>query len=211
MIAKRELRVLIVDDHAVMRRGLTCFLGDYEGFAVVGEAADGAAAVAQCLQLRPDVVLMGLLLPTLDGVEATARIRQQCPGTQVVAISSVADEGLVQRALGAGAIAFLLTSAEADEIVAAVRRAAAGRPTLGAEATEAVIHAALHQLPGEELTRREHEVLALMTHGLSNPEIARQLMVSRSTVKFHVSSILGKLGTGSRTEAVARAVERHLV
>jgi NarL family two-component system response regulator LiaR len=211
MSAKRVLRVLIVDDHTIVRRGLEAFLHDYDDFALAGEASDGESALAQCARLQPDVVLMELLLPDLNGVELTRRIRRQFPAVQVVILTSVQDEGWVQRALGAGAIAYLLKSADADELAAAIRRAAAGRATLGSEATAALIHASLRHRPAEELTRREHEVLALMIKGLDNPAIARQLVVSRSTVKFHVSSILAKLGTPSRAGAVAHAVEHHLV
>jgi NarL family two-component system response regulator LiaR len=211
MSSEHRIRVLIVDDHAVVRRGLEAFLQAYDDLELVGEAADGAAAITLCERLRPDVVLMDLLLGELDGVEATRQIRRRHPPTQVIALTSVRDELWVQRALAAGAIAYLLKNADSQELAAAIRRAASGRPTLGPEATEALIHASLHESPAEELTSREREVLALMSKGLSNPEIARKLVVSRSTVKFHVSSILGKLGTASRTEAVVHAIERHLV
>jgi NarL family two-component system response regulator LiaR len=211
MSSEHPIRVLVVDDHAVVRRGLEAFLQVYDDLELVGEAADGPEAIAECERLRPDVVLMDLLLGEMDGVEATRQIRRRLPATQVIALTSVRDELWIQRALAAGAIAYLLKNADSLELAAAIRRAAAGRPTLGAEATEALIHASLQEPPAEELTGREREVLALMSKGLSNPEIARKLVVSRSTVKFHVSSILGKLGTSSRTEAVVQAIERHLV
>jgi NarL family two-component system response regulator LiaR len=211
MGSEHPIRVLIVDDHAVVRRGLEAFLQAYDDLELVGEAADGAEAITLCERLAPDVVLMDLLLGELDGAEATRQIRRRHPHTQVIALTSVRDELWVQRALAAGAIAYLLKNADAQELAAAIRRAASGRPTLGPEATEALIHASLQEPPVEELTSREREVLALMSKGLSNPEIARKLVVSRSTVKFHVSSILGKLGTASRTEAVVQAIERHLV
>jgi NarL family two-component system response regulator LiaR len=211
MSASRQIRVMVVDDHPVVRRGLEAVLRAYDDLLWVGEACDGPEAITLCQRLQPDVVLMDLLLPTLDGVEAIRRIRRQSPQVQLIALTSVHDELWVQRALGAGAIAYLLKSATADELVAAIRRAHEGHATLGSEAAEALIHATLHEPPFEALTSREREVLALMVKGLSNPAIARRLVVSRSTVKFHVSSILAKLGAGGRTEAVALALERHLV
>lgn len=207
----RPIRILLVDDHAMVRRGLASLLGTFDDLEVVGEAADGAAALAQCERLRPDVVVMDLVLPGIDGVEATRLLRRLCPAPQVVVLSGFQDEGWVQGALAAGAIGYLLKGADADQLVGAIRRAAEGHATLAPEAAEALIQLAVHAAPADALSEREHEVLALLAQGLSNPEIARRLFVSRSTVKFHVSSILAKLGSASRTEAVVTALQRHLL
>lgn len=211
MSKARPIRVLLVDDHAMVRRGLETFLATFEDLEVVGEAADGADAVAQCAQLTPDVVLMDLLLPVVDGIEATRQIRRRFPQTQVVALTCFHDETWVQEALAAGAIAYLLKSAGVGDLVEAIRRAACGQSTISPEVTEDLIQVAVHGSSIDPLTEREREVLALMAKGLSNPDIASRLVVSRSTVKFHVSSILAKLGTASRTEAVILAMQRHLV
>ena len=211
MVGDGLIRIVIVDDHPVVRRGLEAFLELYDDLRLVGAAPDGAAALDLCERLRPDVVLMDLLLGDHDGVEVTQHIRERFPHTQVIILTCARDEVSIRRALGAGALGYLLKNADADELTAAIRRAHSGHATLGTEAAEVLIQASLHQPPVEELTHREHEVLALMARGLANPAIARQLVVSRSTVKFHVSSILAKLGTASRTEAVARAIERHIV
>jgi NarL family two-component system response regulator LiaR len=161
------------------------------------------------------VVLMDLVMPTMDGATATKAIRQQCPNIRVIALTSFKEEELVQGALQAGAIGYLLKNVTADELASAIRAAYAGRPTLAPEAAQALIHASIaaHGPPkiGFDLTEREREVLTLMVSGQTNPEIAEKLIVSRSTVKFHVSSILSKLEASSRTEAVAIAMQNHLV
>lgn len=211
MSEPEKIRVLIVDDHAMVRSGLTAFLLAFEDFELAGEAATGTEAFQKCKQVQPDVVLMDLILPELDGASATRLIRKECPTAQVIALTSFRDEDLVQAALEAGAIAYLYKNVSAEELAEAIRAAHAGRPTLAPEAAEVLIHAATHSSPGHDLTEREREVLKLMVEGLNNPEIAGRLTVSRSTVKFHVSSILAKLGVGSRTEAVAVAVQHHLI
>ncbi len=207
-----RIRVVIVDDHAVVRSGLGAFLMTVDDLELVGQAASGLEALRLCDELRPDVVLMDLVMPEMDGATATHRIREKHPHIQVVALTSFPEEDLVQSALQAGAISYLLKNISADELADAIRAAHAGRSTLAPEAAQALIHAATRPLPpGYDLTSREVEVLKLMVEGLSNPEIANQLVVSRSTVKFHVSSILAKLGVSSRTEAVALALQSHLV
>jgi NarL family two-component system response regulator LiaR len=209
---ENPIRVLIVDDHALVRSGLVAFLYAFEDLELAGEAAGGEEAVRRCSELRPDVVLMDLVMPGMDGAAATSAIRQRCPDIQVIALTSFREEDLVQSALQAGAIGYLLKNVSADELAAAIRAAHAGRPTLAPEAAQVLIHAATHPAaPGGDLTARESEVLALMAKGLSNPDIAERLVVSHSTVKFHVSSILGKLGVTTRTEAVAYALQHRLV
>jgi two-component system, NarL family, response regulator LiaR len=212
MSKPNSIRVLIVDDHAVVRSGLAAFLMAFDDLELVGEAANGKDAVHLCGQVRPDVVLMDLMIPGMDGAAATRAIRQQYPRIQVIALTSFREAELVQAVLQAGAIGYLLKNVTADELADAIRAASGGRPTLAPEVTEALMRAITHPVaPGHDLTAREGEVLALMVKGLTNTEIAMQLMVSRSTVKFYVSSILAKLHVASRVEAVALAIERHLV
>jgi two-component system, NarL family, response regulator LiaR len=212
MTEPRRLQVLLVDDHAMVRRGLATFLKAFDDLNLVGEAADGDEAVRRCAEAQPDVVLMDLVMPGLDGVAATRVIRERFPTVRVLALTSFQDEGLVQRALQAGAIGYLLKNVSADDLASAIRAAHAGRPTLAPEATQALVQAVAHPpVPGQDLTPREREVLALMVQGLSNTAIAARLVVSPSTAKAHVSSILSKLGVTSRTEAVALAMQHHLV
>ena len=206
------IRVMLVDDHAVVRSGLAGFLLVFDDLELVGEASGGEEAARLCEQFRPDVVLMDLVMPGMDGAEATQVIRQRCPDIQVIALTSFEEEELVQRALQAGAIGYLLKNVTADGLADAIRAAKAGRPTLAPEAAQALLQAVARPAgPKVDLTPREREVLALMVQGLSNPNIAARLAISRATVKFHVSSILLKLGSSTRTEAVAFAIQRHLI
>jgi NarL family two-component system response regulator LiaR len=211
MDADRAIKVMIVDDHAVVRSGLSAFLLAFDDLEHVGDATGGADAVSKCTSLRPDVVLMDLVMPEVDGAEATRRIKEACPEVQVIALTSYKEDDLVQGALKAGAISYLLKNVTADELADAIRGAHAGRSTLAPEAAQVLIKAATEPAQDEGLTSRELEVLRLMVRGDSNPDIAEKLFVSRSTVKFHVSNILMKLGTATRTEAVAVAVQRRLV
>ncbi len=214
MSEPKPIRVTLVDDHAVVRSGLSAFLAAYDDFELVGEAANGNEAVALCQAVQPDVVLMDLVMPEMDGAAATEIIRRRWPNIQVVALTSFKEEDLVTKALQAGAIGYLLKDATADELVRAIRAARDGRPTLAPEAAQALIHASRQVEepdPGNGLTAREQQVLELMVAGRSNPEIAQQLVVSRSTAKFHVSSILSKMGVSSRTEAVAVALKNGMV
>jgi NarL family two-component system response regulator LiaR len=207
-----RIRVVIVDDHAMVRRGLAAFLKVFADLELAGEAACGEEAVRLCAELRPDVVLMDLLMGDMDGAAATRTIRQNCPQVQIIALTSFQEETLVHQALQAGAISYLLKNVSAEELASAIRAAHAGQSILAPEAREALLRAADRSpAPGHNLTGREREVLELMAKGLSNTEIARRLVVSQSTIKTHVSSILGKLGVTSRTEAVALAVQHHLV
>jgi NarL family two-component system response regulator LiaR len=212
MTATEPIRVLLVDDHRVVRSGLSAFLMAFEDLELVGEADSGETAVLICNKFKPDVVLMDLVMPGMDGAEATQAIREQCPDIQVIALTSFKEEELVQRALKAGAIGYLLKNVTADELAEAIRAAKAGQPTLAPEAAQVLIQATRKPPEPEfDLTPRELEVLTLMVEGLSNPEIAERLVISRSTAKFHVSGILSKLGVTSRTEAVALAIQQNLV
>jgi two-component system, NarL family, response regulator LiaR len=206
------IRVMLVDDHTMVRRGLATFLQVFDDLELVGEAADGEAALQLCAYVLPDVILMDMVMPDMDGVTATGIIRQRFPSVQVLALTSFKEERLVQNALQAGAIGYLLKNVSAEKLAQAIRAAHAGRSTLSPEATQVLVQAATRTPPpGQDLTEREREVLALMVTGLNNTEISEKLVVSPSTIKSHVSHILTKFGVGSRTEAVALAVRHGLV
>lgn len=207
------IRVMLVDDHAVVRSGLITFLMTCDDMQLVGEAASGEEALKICPQANPDVVIMDLVMPGMDGATATRQLRERCPTIQVIALTSFKDQELVQSALKAGAIGYLLKDVSAQELANAIRAAYAGKPTLAPEAAKALIRATRHPADqiGFDLTNREREVLSLMTQGLNNKQIAEHLVISISTAKFHVSSILSKLGVSSRTEAVALALQNKLL
>ena len=212
MAEPAPIRVLIVDDHTVVRSGLSKFLLVSRDLQLVGEAADGAEAVQMCALYLPDVVLMDLMMPGTDGVEATRAIRQKYPRTQVVALTSFAEDSMVQGALQAGAVGYLQKNVTVAELAAAIRAAHAGRMTLSSEAAQVLAHSVTQPpLPANALTARECDVLSLMADGLNNQEIAQQLVLSLGTVKFHVSNIYQKLGVDSRVAAVTLAMERKLV
>jgi len=212
MNTSTPIRVMLVDDHTMVRRGLAAFLRVFDDLEMAGEAANGAEAIQLCARLLPDVVLMDLAMPDMDGVTATQIIRRRFPGVQVLALTSFTEEELIQNALQAGAIGYLLKDVTADELAQAIRAAHGGRATLSPAAVQAMVHAATQPpTPGHDLTERERVVLALLVKGLNNTEIAEKLFVSPSTIKSHVSHILRKLDVTSRTEAAALAVREHLV
>ena len=212
MKPESRIRVMLVDDHAVVRSGLSAFLMAFDDFELVAEAESGVEAIRRCSQTHPDVVLMDLMMPDMDGASATRAIRERFPDVQILVLTSFKEDELVQDALQAGAIGYLLKSVSAKELAEAIRAAYAGKPTLSPEAAQVLIRSATWPRKRDyDLTPRELEVLSLLVSGMNNNEIAEKLVVSRSTVKFHVSSILSKLNVSSRTEAVALAIQQKLV
>jgi NarL family two-component system response regulator LiaR len=212
MSSEKPIRVMVVDDHAVVRSGLNAFLSSYDDLQMAGTAKSGEEAVQLCEALKPDVVLMDLIMPGMDGVAATKAIRTLLPKTQVIILTSFKEDTMIQKAIQAGAIGYLLKDVQADEIAEAIRLVNAGQSILSPEATQALMRVANQPRKlGYDLSDRELEVLALMVKGLNNTEIAERLVVSLSTIKHHVSHILSKLDATNRSEAVALAVQNHLV
>jgi NarL family two-component system response regulator LiaR len=208
----KRIRIMTVDDHEIFRGGIAFALETYEDLELVGGAHSGEEALRLCEQVRPDVILMDMRMPGLDGPTTTQTIRQQYPRVQILALTSFHDEQLVQRAMAAGAIGYVLKGIPIKELVAAIRAASAGRPTIDEQALQALIQAARSgPRLGDDLTDREREVLALLVEGLSNPEIADRLVISLPTAKAHVRSILAKLRVSGRTEAATVAVKHNLV
>ncbi len=206
------ISVMIVDEHPMVRRGILAFLKSKPALKVVGEACNGQEAVELCAQLQPDVILMDLRMPVMDGVAATRLIHKEFPHIRIIALTTFQDKQLVHDALEAGAISYLLKNVSGDELAEAIHSAYAGRPTLAPEAVQALIQpAATEPALAHDLTAREREVLALLVKGLSNNEIAERLCVSHATAKAHVSNILSKLGVSNRAEAVALALEKRLL
>jgi len=208
----QPIRVMLVDDHTMVRRGLATFLKIYDDLKLVGEAENGEAAVKLCAEVLPDVILMDMALPVMDGATATHAIRQRFPQIQIIVLTSFKEGKVIKKALEAGAIGYLLKDVSADDLVRAIRAAHAGRATLSPEAAQALVETSnLPPTPGLDLTERERDVLKLMIEGLNNTQIAGKLTVSPSTIKSHVSNILAKLGVASRTEAVTLALRNGIV
>ena len=196
----------------LVRSGLEVVFGMFDDIELAGQAGDGDEAVQLCRELRPDVVLMDLVMPGLSGVEATRQILASCPGTKVVALTSFTDEDLIGETLRAGAIGYLMKNVSADQLADAVRAAHAGRSTLAPEAADALVRSvSAPRQSGDSLTAREREVLKLMADGMTNADIAECLVIGVATVKTHVSSVISKLGVSTRTEATALAIRRGLV
>ncbi len=205
------IRILIVDDHSVVRQGLRMFLALDPQLEVVGEAANGERARQLAQELQPDIVLMDLVMPVMDGIAATRAIRAAQPDVEVIALTSVLDDGQVAEAIRAGAIGYLLKDTEADALCTAIKAAAAGQVQLSPSVTARLIREAPPSEGREPLTERETDVLRLLATGRSNKEIAAALVITEKTVKAHVSHILAKLGVTSRTQAALCAVQAGLV
>jgi DNA-binding NarL/FixJ family response regulator len=205
------VRVLIADDHGVVRQGLRMFLALDPDIEIVGEASDGLQALEMTRDLRPDVVLMDLLMPEMDGIQATARVRAEVPDTEVIALTSVLEDSSVVNAIRAGAIGYLLKDTEADALVQAIKAASEGQVQLSPQAAARLMREVRAPNSPEELTEREVDVLRLLAQGKSNKEIALLLSIGEKTVKTHVSNILSKLNVSSRTQAALYAVRIGLV
>lgn len=208
----QPIRIMVVDDHEMVRQGLTTFLKAFDDLQLVAEAESGTSAIQLCAEILPDVILMDMAMPDMDGVSAIHAIRKKHPQVQIIALTSFKEGSRIKKALEAGAIGYLIKDVSADDLARAIRAAHAGRATLSPEATQALVEEE-NQLPvpGHDLTEREREVLALMIEGLNNIQIAGRLTVSPSTIKSHVSNILAKLGVASRTEAVTLALRSGII
>jgi NarL family two-component system response regulator LiaR len=212
MVDGNPIRVMIVDDHLMVRDGLKVFLSVYEDIHVVGEAEDGEQAVSLCSQVQPDVILMDILMPGMDGPTATQRIRAENPSVQVIALTSFADKASVQRAIQSGAISYILKDVHAQKLAESIREAYHGNVTIDSAAAQVLVESASRTSTlGDDLTDRERGVLALLVEGKTNREIADELTLSQGTVRFHVSNILSKLEVTNRTEAVSLALQQGLV
>jgi len=210
--SSQTIQVMLVDDHNVVRSGLATFLRAYDDLELVGEAKNGLEALNLCRKKKPDVILMDLMMPEMDGIAATRAILADYPDIKIIAMTSFEEEELVQGVLAAGAISYLLKNVSSDELAAAIRAAFLGRSTLSPEAATALIHATRPtKQPSFDLTEREREVLNLVVQGHSNQQIADAMVISVATVKAHISSILSKLQVSSRAEAIAYAIKHKIV
>ncbi len=206
------IRVMIVDDHRMVRHGLKTFLAGQKDLLIVAEAGDGQEAVERCTQAQPDVILMDVVMPTMDGPTATTKIRQAFPHIQIIALTTFLEPELVENALKSGAISYLLKDVGANKLAEAIRAAARGQPTIDSSAAHLLVQMAGQPAPvGEDLTERERDILSLLVRGLTNKQIAAELNLSPGTVRIYVSQILTKLGVSNRTEAAALALQHHLV
>lgn len=211
MNATAPIRVLVVDDHKVVRNGLRTFISVSDDLEMVGEAGNGREAVERCAELLPDVVLMDMKMPVMDGPTAIEQIRDQFPEVNVVALTSFDDEAFARRALEAGAVGYLLKDVGEIELALAIRQASQGQGTVAAGTMRALIDQSRGDEYAVDLTDRERETLDLVATGLTNPQIADRLMVSVSTINFHVHNVLEKLGAKTRTEAVSIAAKEGLL
>jgi NarL family two-component system response regulator LiaR len=209
---EKLIRILVVDDHTMVRRGLATFIGVFDDFSMVGEATNGESSIRLCNELNPDIVLMDMVLPDIDGASATRAIKREHPEIRVIFLTSFKDEVLIMNAMQAGAVGYLLKDISANELAQAIRGAMSGQVTFSPEAARIMLTANKQQpVPGGDLTERERAVLELMVEGLNNTQIAQRLFISPATVKSHVSNILSKLNVTGRTEAVALAIRHGLI
>jgi NarL family two-component system response regulator LiaR len=212
MSEQQRIKVMIVDDHMMVRNGLKTFLSLYDDLQVVNEAGDGQQAVAAAREFQPDVILMDVVMPNVDGPAATAAIRRENPAIQVIVLSTFSEQELVKQAIEAGAIGYLLKDVHADRLAQAIRDAHHGRSSLDAGVAWSIIQSTSQPPPlGADLTPREREVLALLADGRTNRQIAQQLAISPATARLHVSNILAKLNAANRTEAVSLALQHNLL
>lgn len=212
MMETKPIRVMIVDDHDMVRNGLSVLLSTFSQFKLIAEASNGEEAIRTANEQRPDVLIMDLVMPGINGVQAIDAIHKNCPQIKIIALTSFKEQNLVYEALQAGAISYLLKNVSIDELAESIMAAYQGKSTLAPEATQALISAVTHPpAPAHDLTEREQEVLALIVKGMNNPDIAEHLTISRSTVKNHVSNILAKLDVSSRAEAIVVALQHKLV
>ncbi len=212
MKKSKVIRILIADDHSITRSGLKTILSVYDDLSLVGEAKNGVEAIDMCSKVNPDIVLMDLDMPVMDGVTATLMIKKKYPDIIVIALTSYVDKHLVREALNAGAISYIIKNISPDELTNSIRDSFYGKTILAPEATKAVVEELKN--PSKEkfnLTIQEHKILKLLTKGSSNKEIAKKLFISEHTAKFHIGNILNKLGAASRTEAAFIATKNNLV
>jgi NarL family two-component system response regulator LiaR len=207
-----RIRVLIADDHALVRNGLKMFLDTWADIEVVGQAANGQEAIDECNQLKPDVVLMDLMMPQMDGIAAARAILHSNPTIRIIALTSFKEDERIYTAVKAGIVGYLLKDCTPEELASAVRDVYAGKITIPGEYLQAALRVAENLNSRQfQLSEREHDVLLLIVRGFSNRQIAHNLTLGESTVKFHVSNILSKLGVATRAEAVALAIQHNLV
>jgi NarL family two-component system response regulator LiaR len=205
------IKVVVVDDHEVVRKGLSAYISVQDDIQIVGEASDGSQVLDLCKKLSPHVVLMDLVMPHTNGIEAIRELRLHAPEVKVIALTSFQEPDMVKEALREGAISYLLKNVSGEDLSTAIRSAVAGKPTLAPEVTMDLVMREKKQESYDALTQREKEVLGLMVEGSSNPDIAKKLFISRSTARAHVSNILSKLSVSNRAEAVAFALRNKLV
>lgn len=212
MIVKNKIKVLIADDHPLVRYGIKTFLETYDDIYIVGEAENGREAIEICEEHLPDVVLMDVRMPGLNGIEATNHILKKRPNIKVIILTTFVDKELIENSLNAGASSYLLKNESGERIARVIRDAYQGKSNLSPEATKIMISEVRNPLSKRyQLTKREKEILSLMVEGLSNKEIAKRLTLSTSTIQFHITNILSKFGVSKRTEAIYLALKRKLL